>query len=231
MRHGAALLARESDLTDDALAAASALPGWSRAHLLAHVAANADALGNLIHWAATGETTPMYRSPAERAAGIERGARLPAGDLTDWLHRSAAALEQAMTRLGGQQWRACVVTAQGRTVPASEVPWLRAREVCVHAVDLATGLAFDDLPAGFLAALCDDAAARRATGPGPALVLQSTDTGERWELPGSGEPVTLAGALAEVTAYLTGRPHHLTTSGGEPAPALPPWLLSEVAAT
>ena len=44
-------------------AAASGLPGWSRKHLVAHASANAGALGNLIHWAATGEETPMYHSP------------------------------------------------------------------------------------------------------------------------------------------------------------------------
>ena len=33
-----------------------------------------------------------------------------------------------------------------------------------------------------------------------------------------------SGPLAEVTAYLTGRPHRLTTAGGEPAPVRPAWL-------
>jgi uncharacterized protein (TIGR03083 family) len=223
-RQGTALLAKQADLGDDALSAPSALPGWSRRHLIAHVAANADALRNLIHWAATGEPTPMYRTPAERAAGIELGTRLPARDLGAWLHRSADALEGAMARLSEQQWQASVVTAQGRTVPASEVPWLRAREVFVHAVDLAGGLSFTDLPASFLAVLCDDVAAKRGTGPGPAMVLQAGDTGDRWELPGSGEVVTLTGPLAEIAAYLTRRPHHLATSGGEEVPTLPPWL-------
>lgn len=223
-RQGTTLLVKEADLDDDALDAPSALPGWSRRHLIAHVAANADALGNLIHWAATGVPTPMYSSPEERAAGIERGSRLPGRDLAAWLHRSADALEEAMTRLRDQQWAAPVVTAQGRTVAASEVPWLRAREVCVHAVDLATGLAFADLPAGFLSALGDDAAAKRRDSPGRLLVLEASDNGDRWELPGGGETVTLTGPLAEITAYLTGRPHCLTTAGGEAVPSLPPWL-------
>jgi uncharacterized protein (TIGR03083 family) len=110
--------------------------------LIAHVAANADALGNLVHWAATGEPTPMYSSPADRAAGIEAGRRLPPHELVRWVRRSAAELEEKMTRLTDEQWQALVVTAQGRAVPATEVPWLRSREVCVHAADLATGLRF-----------------------------------------------------------------------------------------
>lgn len=228
MQQGTTLLGKEADLDATALDVPSALPGWSRRHLLAHLAANADALGNLIRWAATGEPSPMYASPGERAAGIEQGSRLPARDLAAWLRQSAGALEEAMTRLSGEQWRAPVVTAQGRTVPATEVPWMRAREVFVHAVDLATGLSFADLPGGFLAALCDDVAGKRATGPspapGPAVVLEATDTGGRWELPGPGGAVTLAGPLAGITAYLTGRPHRLTTAAGGPAPALPAWL-------
>jgi uncharacterized protein (TIGR03083 family) len=224
MQQGTALLGKEADLDDDALSIPSALPGWNRKHLLAHLAANAGALGNLVRWAATGQPTAMYSAPGERAAGIEHGSRLPAGELTAWPHRSADALEESMSSLSDEQRQASVVTAQGRTVPASEVPWLRSREVYVHAADLATGLSFADLPAGFLAALCDDAAAKRGTGPGPALVLEATDSGGLWELPGNGEPVLLPGPLAEVAAYLTGRAHNLTAADGGTAPALPPWL-------
>ena len=219
-------LPRVADLDEAALGAPSALPGWTRRHLLAHVAANAEALGNLVHWAATGEPTPMYSSPGDRAAGIERGALLPDAELGAWLRAAAQALDDAMTKLSDEQWQAPVLTAQGRTVPATEVPWLRAREVYVHAVDLATGLSFAELPAGFCAALCDDVTAKRRNAPGPALVFQAADTGGRWELPGQGEggTVTLSGPLAEITAYLTGRAHKLTAAGGEPAPVLGPWL-------
>ena len=225
-RDGTTLLLAEADLDEDTLGGPSALPGWTRRYLLAHVAANAEALGNLVHWAATGEPTPMYSSPADRAAGIERGAQLPAAELNAWLRRSARALDDAMTALSDEQWQAPVVTAQGRTVPATEVPWLRAREVYVHGVDLATGLSFAGLPAGFCAALCDEVVAKRAAAqaPGPTLVLEAVDTGGRWELPRDSQPIVLSSSLAEVTAYLTGRAHKLTTAGGDPAPDLGPWL-------
>jgi len=223
-RDGTTLFLAEADLDEAALGEPSALPGWTRRHLLAHVAANADALGHLVHWAATGEPTPMYSSPEDRAAGIEGGAALPADELNAWLHRSARALDDAMTALSDEQWQAPVVTAQGRTVPATEVPWLRAREVYVHGVDLATGLSFTEMPADFRTALCDEVVAKRGNAPGSALVLEAVDTGGRWELPGRDEAVALSGSLAEITAYLTGRPHELTTAGGDPAPTLGPWL-------
>ncbi|MFJ8128564.1 maleylpyruvate isomerase family mycothiol-dependent enzyme [Streptomyces hydrogenans] len=211
-------------LDDTGYAAPSALPDWTRAHVAAHVAANAEALANLVHWAATGDPTPMYASPEERAAGIERGRALPAPALTAWLRRSADALAARMDALTEDHWRHEVVTAQGRTVPATELPWMRAREVCVHAVDLATGTTFADLPADFLTALCDDVTAKRAAAPGPAVTLRATDTGATWELPGDGEPVPVTGALHALTAYLTGRGAAPRAADGPPAPALAAWL-------
>ena len=60
---------RDRDLTQD-----SVLPGWSLAHLLTHLARNADALGNLLVWARTGVETPMYQSITQRTADINLGA-------------------------------------------------------------------------------------------------------------------------------------------------------------
>ncbi|MEU1213407.1 maleylpyruvate isomerase family mycothiol-dependent enzyme [Streptomyces sp. NPDC005791] len=215
---------RAADLDDAGLDAPSTLPGWTRKHLVAHVAANADALGNLVHWAATGERTPMYSSPEERAAGIERGAGMPAAELTGWLRRSAEKLAASTAALGEAQWQSPVVTAQGRTVPATELPWMRSREVGVHAVDLGTGPTFADLPGDFLTALCDDVVGKRAKETGSALLLEATDTGASWQLPGEDEPNLVVGPLREITAYLTGREHALTAPGGRSVPALARWL-------
>lgn len=162
------------------------------------------------------------RELTRSACAHENGARLPAAELTAWLRLSADTLATAMDALDDEQWRNEVVTAQGRAVPATELPWMRSREVCVHSIDLAAGLAFADLPVGFLTALCDDVVGKRATAPGPALILRAPDS--RWELPGQGEPVEVAGELHEITAYLTGRSGGPTTTDGEPAPALAPWL-------
>ncbi len=218
------LLAATRDWGEPELSAPSGLPDWTRKHLVAHLAANADALGNLVHWAATGERTPMYSSPEQRAADIEAGAKRSAPELTTWLRESAERLAAAMNALDERQWRTEVVTAQGRTVPATEVPWMRAREVCVHAVDLAADVGFSDLPADFLAALADDVVGKRGAKPDTAVALTATDTGETWHLPGTGTPVEVSGSLADVTAYLTGRPHAVATTDGSSAPDLAAWL-------
>jgi maleylpyruvate isomerase len=171
------------------------LPGWSRRHLAAHVAANADALSNLVHWAATGVETPMYASPEARAAGIERGLAMPVSELDAWVRGSADRLSSGLDALTEEQWAAEVVTVQGRTITATQIPWLRAREVCVHAVDVDNGVAFADLPEDFLEALAADVIAKR------------------------GEVPAVHGPLADRVAWLTGRPHHLSD-----APELEAWL-------
>ncbi|GEL20689.1 maleylpyruvate isomerase family mycothiol-dependent enzyme [Pseudonocardia asaccharolytica] len=215
----ALLLGGLGGLSDGGLDAATALPGWTRRHLLAHVASNAEAIGRLVSWARTGRETPMYASSAQRAADIEAGARRPAADLCAWVRRSADELAEAFSALPEPAWQAQVVTAQGRTVPAAELPWMRAREVCVHAVDLGTGIGFADLPDGFCAALVEDIAARRSTaGDGPALTVAATGSDATWTIDGAGEPRSVALPVAELAAWLAGRPARAGL------PELPPWL-------
>ena len=214
------LLADLAGLPDEALAAPTALPGWNRRHLLAHLAANAGALRNLVYWARTGEERRMYASRQQRDADNAAGAARPADELRAWVQSSAAALAADLDSLPGPAWEATVITAQGVTRTAEQIPWMRVREVYVHAVDLAAGTAFADLPADFLAALLDDVTARRSAGGGPALAVAASDTGGRWEVAGSGAPVPVTAPLAALAAWLTGRPAPSLAN----APVLPPWL-------
>ena len=209
---------------DEAMEQPSALPDWTRKHLVAHVAANADALGNLVAWARTGEPHPMYASMQQRDADIADGGSRLAADLVEWSTVAAGRLREAMAALRAEHWEAEVVTAQGRSVPATEIPWLRAREVLVHTVDLDTGVAFADLPVGFLSALVDDIVGKRTAGEGVPLVLLPTDSEGSWQIGEADDPLRVTGTLADLTAYLAGRSHGATTTAGDPAPELPRWL-------
>jgi maleylpyruvate isomerase len=215
------LLADVAGLPDEALEGPTTLPGWSRRYLLSHVAANADALRNLVHWARTGEERRMYASPAQRDADIAAGSALPAAELRARITSSAQALAADLDALPLPAWDAKVITAQGLTRSASEIPWMRDREVYIHAVDLAAGTTFADLPAGFLTALLGDVTTRRsAQGGGPALAVAATDSGDSWEVAGTGAPVPVSAPLADLAAYLTGRPAPALPA----APRLPGWL-------
>ncbi len=71
------LLATAKTLSDADVRAPSGLPGWSRGHVLSHIARNADSLVNRLTTAATGVDIPQYPSPEARDAGIEAGAAPP----------------------------------------------------------------------------------------------------------------------------------------------------------
>jgi maleylpyruvate isomerase len=208
------LLKNLERLTDAEVDGPCALPGWTRRQLLAHVASNAEAIGRLLTWARTGIETPMYSSPQQRMADIEAGARR--ADLRDWVHHSAADLAQSMDSLTCEAWSAEVVTAQGRIVPASETPWMRARETCIHAVDLGAGTTFADLPEGFLVALLNDVAAWRSIRTGPAILLTTPHT--RHEIAGDGQAVQVNLPLSVAAAWLVGR------HSDSDLPTLRPWL-------
>lgn len=216
------LLADLAGLPDEELQAPTALPGWNRRSLLSHVAANAEALRNLVHWARTGQERRMYASAQARDEGIAAGAAKPAAELREWLASSAAALDGDLDALPAAAWDATVITAQGLTRQAREIPWMRVREVYVHAVDLGAGTGFADLPEDFLTALIDDITTRRSkAGTGPALTLTASGTGHSWQVAGGGTPAAVTAPLPALAAYLSGRP---SAALDTPFPDLPPWL-------
>lgn len=174
-----------AELTPEEWDGPSALDGWTRRHLVAHVHYNALALRRLVSWAATGVESRMYESPDQRATEIEQGARKTPRALLELVTDSAAGLTKAMDALTAEAWAEDVITAQGRTVPATTIPWLRAREVMIHAVDLGTGTTFGDLPRDFVAALLADVVQKRANGP-EAPGLAAWLTGRTGQAPSLG---------------------------------------------
>jgi len=218
-----------SALDDVEFTRASHLPGWSRAHVVAHVARNADALVNLLSWARTGVETPMYTSPDQRATEIEAGARLRPDALRADLQAADAGLADAIAALPDACWDAQVRTARGRLVPVSEVAWMRVREVWVHAGDLGAGVTFDAIPDEVCTALLDDiAAAFRARAEAPSVALRAEDGQHGWLLGAveGADLVTVCGSTPSLAAYAAGRPvpGPLNTTSARPVPALPAWL-------
>jgi maleylpyruvate isomerase len=217
-------------LDDAGARAPSLLPGWTRGHVVAHVARNAEAIGRLVRWARTGEETPMYASPAERDAEIERTAHRPAAALLDDLRGTAAALDHALAGLAlDAVWSREVRVRQGAVVPAALLPWLRVREVWLHAADLALhgdpAVALSGAPDGLLPELLDDVTRTLSRDDDcPAARLAATDATGTWTL-GAGDGPTVRGSAAELVLWCAGRgPGHLGTDDGGPLPVLPAWL-------
>lgn len=213
-------------LPDEALRQPSALPDWSRAHVVAHLARNAEALTRLATWASTGVETPMYPDPESRNADIEATATAPAETLRADVARTAAELDAALAALDAGTWQREVRSAQGRAMPAAEVPWMRIREVWLHAVDLDGGASIEDIPPAVVDALLDDATGTLTAREGcPAAVLAPTDRTATWALGPDTEPVELHGTATELLGWLLGRTDGagVTAADGK-VPTAPRWL-------
>lgn len=228
-RLGTSHYSRQLSLIDnDDIREPTALEGWTRSHIVAHVAYNAIALCNLMHWANTGEKTPMYSSPQARNEEIAYGATLIPDALRNLHEHSVARLDVAWRDSAEEAWEHEVLTAQGRTVPASEILWMRSREVWIHAVDLGVVAGFGDIPAVILETLAAEITAKWAgQGAGEGLVLVDASTGTRYAAapaPAGGSETVVSGSLAGIVRYAAGRgAEGVSTDSGE-VPEPPRWL-------
>jgi maleylpyruvate isomerase len=220
------LLDAVAALDPAAVAEPSRLPGWTRGHVLTHLARNADALVNLLTWARTGEETPMYPDPQTRAKDIEAGAdRPPAEQLAD-LRASSERLASAIAELPPQAWAAQVRMPADGVVPAAVIPAKRLQELHLHHVDLDIGYTCADLPADFAVRQLATVLARLAGREGIAAVrLHDTDTGTTWDLGAADHPeATVSGPTRALLAWVSGRGDgaDLAVEPAVPLPALPP---------
>ena len=226
VRRGTAFFARKvTELSDADFDEPSLLPGWSRRHLLAHVGYNARALTRLVQWANTGVETPMYDSPAARDAEIDFGATLPVRALRHLNDHAAISLDVEWRDSPDAAWEATVRTAQGREVPARETVWMRTREVWLHAIDLANGARFSDVPEPVLARLLRDITGTwRARGTDAGLVVAVDGWADRLGDLESEDPAIVSGELPDLVRWASGRGDTgVTASTGEITPA-PRWL-------
>ncbi|CAM5692821.1 Maleylpyruvate isomerase family mycothiol-dependent enzyme OS=Streptomyces alboniger OX=132473 GN=CP975_08325 PE=4 SV=1 [Streptomyces alboniger] len=208
------LLTAVGKLDNASVTKSSRLPGWSRGHVLAHLARNADALVNVL------EGRPMYVSGEARDADIERDARDP------WTRSSrtcASAARFQDASAAPADWSRTVELRNGVTDSASRVPFRRWAEVELHHVDLGIGYALEDLPAEFTERETDFLAAQFAGHP-EVPPTRLTDGTRAWRTGREADTaVTVAGPPADLLGWLAGRREGsaLRVEGG-PLPVLPP---------
>ena len=208
------------------LAQASLLPGWTRGHVLTHLARNADALVNLLTSARTGELIPMYASAESRTADIEAGAPRPPGEQLDDLRRSADRYAEAVAAMPVPAWAATVQTRRG-PLPASLLVWSRLRELEIHHVDLAAAYRPSDWSPEFghrlLHEVATDLAGRDDMFP---LVLRFDGSGHELVIGDRAQAPVVSGPAVEVAAWLTGRSTGatLTVTPDGQLPHPPEWI-------
>lgn len=210
------LLTAAAQLDNASVAEPSRLPGWTRGHVLAHLARNADALVNVL------EGRPMYVSGEARDADIERDAPRPLqAHLVD-LRESADRFQAAGA--APADWSRTVELRNGVTDSASRVPFRRWAEVELHHVDLGIGYELEHLPEPFtereIVFLAD-----RFSGHPDVPPTRLTDGTRAWRTgrEAADAEITVTGPAPELLGWLAGRRDGagLTVRGGS-LPGLPP---------
>lgn len=200
-RLGTASFARIlNDLPDAALPGPSAVPGWTRAHVVARIGYQARALARLAEAAASGLASPRHASDEARRAEIETGASLPARALRHLAAHAAVHLDVAWRDLSGPAWDTRVTLTDGTEVAVRDTPWIRARALWLGTVDLGAGGSLRAAPPNLLDRLLADAA---ATWTGPGRTLVATDRSAPVRLGGGGSAIR--GRAADLAAWITGR--------------------------
>jgi maleylpyruvate isomerase len=130
----------------------SMLPGWSRGHVLTHIARNADGNADMVEGAIRGEVVRQYPGGAEqRARDIEAGAHRPLDELTADVEGAQARLVAAWARMPDDAWERNGESLASGLRSISSGVHSRAREISVHHVDLGLGYGPGNLPDDWVA--------------------------------------------------------------------------------
>ncbi|MFF9815101.1 maleylpyruvate isomerase family mycothiol-dependent enzyme [Streptomyces sp. NPDC014006] len=214
------LLATAAALSDEEVRAPSLLPGWTRAHLLTHVARSADSRNRLLTSARSGIDLPQYADEAQREWEIEEGAGRSAAVLLDDVDTALRRFLAAAGDHPDDAWEVPVRWLGSGLRPVRGAVGSMLREVEVHHTDLATGHGPADWPAFFVARELETTVRKLGGNPDAPSMTLCADEDRVVRLVGDGRGPRVTGPAAELLGWLTGR-----TDGGaltvEPPGSLP----------
>ncbi|WP_308295536.1 maleylpyruvate isomerase family mycothiol-dependent enzyme [Streptomyces sp. MUM 178J] len=187
-------------LDDQQKDAAASLPGWSRGHVVRHLADNARAFELQALSALRGELVDMYDGGQRgRDWSIDLGATLPAAELHEELKLAQRALEDTWSRMTTAEWNHSVRFRHATVLDTVLARW---REVEIHAVDLAVGYHPRDWSLDFALHALDFLSDRAPVGT--RLVLRADDH-EFAKALGVGTTVEISGTVRDLAAWMAGR--------------------------
>lgn len=205
-------------LPDAAFAEPSALPGWSRGHVVAHLALNGEGLAGVMRGLTIGEEIPMYASSDRRDADITELAGKGAATVRDRLYAGCTLFQDAWEHLPDAALAGSFLRTPGAEPwPAAQLLRMRHSEVEIHHADLLAGYSSAHWPEDFL-----DATFNRVVGDREhevPMVLRTPDGDVRL---GDGGPV-VTGSRADLTWWLLGRGEGQGLTGDPGLPRLGPW--------
>ncbi|MDQ1018725.1 maleylpyruvate isomerase family mycothiol-dependent enzyme [Streptomyces afghaniensis] len=203
-------------VTDQQLAGPSALPGWSRGHVLAHLTDNARMFARLAEHALRGNLVPAYDGGVdERNAIIEATAGRSAAEHRAGLAAQTARLESAWARADDEDWKRPVTF---RDADLAATVWARWREAWIHMVDLDLGVRPDDWPEGLATHAIAFLLGRLPAG----TRVYAEDVRREWSV-GDRPDTVVTGRVRDLAAWLAGRPPALSPAAAHGLPALGPW--------
>ncbi|MER7405869.1 maleylpyruvate isomerase family mycothiol-dependent enzyme [Streptomyces sp. NPDC000070] len=203
-------------LDDEQVRAASALPGWSRGHVLAHLADNARMFARLAEHALRGELVPAYDGGVdERNATIEAGAGRSAAGHRAELAAQTAELEAVWARFGDADWGRPV---SFRNADIAATVYARWREAWIHMADLDLGVRPQDWPEELACHAIDFLLCRLSAG----TVVRAEDVLREWSVGDRTGPV-ITGRVRDLAAWLAGRTPATFPVAAQGLPALGPW--------
>ncbi|MGL5827158.1 MAG: maleylpyruvate isomerase N-terminal domain-containing protein [Nocardioides sp.] len=206
-------------LPDERFSTSSILPGWSVAHVIAHVASNATGITRAIRAAVAGDPHPwVYQTNASRDAEIDERAAWPVQKLRALNVDSTGALRAAFAECPPDKWGVLLPRVIDGP-PWSVADWMGARwrEVEVHHTDLGVGYTPADWSNEFVDYLHSVAVFDRH--PEIAVTLRTPD-GDT--LVGGGGEV-ISGSKRDVAWWLIGRGGGAGVTSDAPLPELGPW--------
>ncbi len=209
-------------LTDEQLTAPSLLPGWTRAHVVAHVALNGLSLAAVIDGLVHDNPVAMYETDEQRDAEIEDLARAEASELRERHLIATTEFADAVGRLDERHWSGRIDRLPGGPAwPMVTVVPTRRREVEIHHVDLGTAYTREDWPADFVVELLDAVTVDHASQG--RFRVRATDLGRDWVV-GDDRGPTVMGRGSDLGWWLTGRGEGegLSSESAE-LPELGPW--------
>jgi len=211
-------------LDDASLREPSLLPGWTRGHVVTHLANHAAASVHALTLVSRGEPGWLYPSQEERDAGVEAGAGRSAAALREEAERVTADLDAALRDLDPATFGTPLSRLPGGPAffTVGGIAGVRRTEVEVHHADLGSSYSPADWPLDFATALVGRRQDELGL-DGPSMVLRATDSDEVWKL-GAGQGPEISGTTGALAWWLVGRGRGegLDSSTGE-LPALGRW--------
>jgi maleylpyruvate isomerase len=209
-RSQAAFEAALRGISDDQVRRPSLLPGWTRAHVLTHVARNADGATRMLEAAARGVVGEQYPGGIDqRNADIEAGVDRPAADMVADITASARRLDTAIDAMPEDGWGRPVRFAVAGVQPAWRCVFTRWREIEIHWSDL--GL--DRSPSAWPREFVDTYLGRELSRLGRRL---PSGTAVQLHCPGydgsygdGSRTTTVTGPAYAIYAWLVGRPEQV----------------------